>query len=167
MRCPDTLWRLRLDERVPFQYLTNAAHWRDMVLAVQPGVLIPRPETELLIDFASAAVQRRPELGARPWVDLGTGSGALALGAARAVAPRGHVWAVDLSDTAERVARHNAARLGLGHRVSVLQGSWADPLPEELRGSCGGVLSNPPYIARETLSGLQAEVTRCASLVCF
>ena len=167
MRCPDTLWRLRLDERVPFQYLTSAAHWRDMVLAVQPGVLIPRPETELLIDFASAAVQRRPELGARPWVDLGTGSGALALGAARAVAPRGHVWAVDLSDTAVRVARHNAARLGLEHRVSVLQGSWADPLPEELRGSCGGVLSNPPYIARETLSGLQAEVTRCASLVCF
>lgn len=72
-----------LQERVPFQYLLAAAHWRDLVLAVGPGILVPRPETELMIDLAAAALESNPAVGALPWADLGTGSGALAIAAAQ------------------------------------------------------------------------------------
>ena len=71
-----------MEERVPLSYLTGSAHWRDLVLAVGAGVLIPRPETELMVDLAAAAVARSPPLGCGPWLDLGTGSGALAVGLA-------------------------------------------------------------------------------------
>lgn len=67
---------------MPLAYLTHSAHWRDVVLAVGPGVLIPRPETELMLDLAAAALRARPQLGRGPWLDLGTGSGALAVGLA-------------------------------------------------------------------------------------
>ena len=87
VRCIQELWRQRLQERVPLQYLTATAHWRDLVLAVGPGTLIPRPETEQLVDLAAAAVRESPELAAGHWVDLGTGSGALALGLASVLAP--------------------------------------------------------------------------------
>lgn len=70
---------------MPLSYLTHSAHWRDMVLAVGPGALIPRPETELMVDLAVAAVEGRPELGLGHWLDLGTGSGALAVGLASAL----------------------------------------------------------------------------------
>jgi HemK-like putative methylase len=72
-----------LQERVPFQYLLAAAHWRDLVLAVGPGILVPRPETELMIDLAAAALESNPALVTLPWADLGTGSGALAIAAAQ------------------------------------------------------------------------------------
>jgi release factor glutamine methyltransferase len=62
-------------ERVPLQYLVGAAHWRDLVLAVGPGVLIPRPETELIIDFVEEELRGSPSLAAAPWADLGCGSG--------------------------------------------------------------------------------------------
>lgn len=65
------------------QYLTHTAHWRDMVLVVGPGVLIPRPETEQLIDLVLAAnIQQITDQG-HPWVDLGTGTGAIAIGLSR------------------------------------------------------------------------------------
>ena len=86
------LWRQRLQERVPLQYLTASAHWRDMVLAVGPGTLIPRPETEHLVDLAAAAVRDSPALSTGHWLDLGTGSGALALGLASVLAPSAQVW---------------------------------------------------------------------------
>lgn len=158
------LWKRRLEERVPLQYLTNSAHWRDMVLAVQRGVLIPRPETELMIDIAKEAVKKHPSLASTTWVDLGTGSGALALGLAREVT-KGAVKAVDLSPVAAATARFNVSRMGLVSRVQVFQGTWAGPLMPELQGRCGGVLSNPPYIATELLRGLQVEVSRSAAFV--
>ena len=67
-------------DRIPLQYLLGRTHWRDLILAVGPGCLIPRPETELLIDFAAEAMQQSPELIEAPWADLGTGSGAIAVG---------------------------------------------------------------------------------------
>lgn len=156
------LWRQRVQERVPLQYLTRAAHWRDMVLAVAPGVLIPRPETELLVDLALQAVRARPQLRSLPWADLGTGSGCLACGLARSLgAPR--VFAVDRATAPVAVARANADRLGVGERVTVLQGSWAEPLLQPdlgLASGCGGLVSNPPYIPTQDLAGLQAEVGR-------
>jgi release factor glutamine methyltransferase len=64
-----------VQERVPLQYLVGAAHWRDLVLAVGPGVLIPRPETEQLIDFVEEELVGSPSLAGAPWADLGCGSG--------------------------------------------------------------------------------------------
>lgn len=75
--------RARLQERVPFQYLLHTAHWADLVLAVGPGVLVPRPETEGLLSLAADALTATPQLAAAPWADLGTGSGAIAIGLAR------------------------------------------------------------------------------------
>jgi len=76
---------------VPLQYLTASAHWRDLVLAVGPGTLIPRPETEQLVDLAAAAVRKSPDLATGHWLDLGTGSGALALGLASVLDPSAQV----------------------------------------------------------------------------
>ena len=69
------LWQGRIDDRAPFQYITRAAHWRDVILAVGPGVLIPRPETEQMIDLVSSAIKINPVLASSPWADLGCGSG--------------------------------------------------------------------------------------------
>ena len=106
-------WRSRIEHRVPFQYLVAACHWRDFVVSVQPGVLIPRPETEQLVDLAAGAVKTNPILGRHVWADLGTGSGAIAIGLAGVVVPGGgRVVGVDVSDVAVEVARGNVRRCG-------------------------------------------------------
>jgi methylase of polypeptide subunit release factors len=71
-----------LQERVPFQYLISTAHWSKYILSVGPGVLIPRPETEIFEEFAEKAIAQQPNLAQLPWCDLGTGSGAIAIAAA-------------------------------------------------------------------------------------
>eukprot|EP00798_Chlamydomonas_sp_ICE-L_P025601 gene25601-11253_t len=76
------MWEQRLQERVPFQYLIASAHWLSFVLSVSPGVLIPRPETEIFVDFVTQALKQRPQLACCAWADLGTGSGAIAIAAA-------------------------------------------------------------------------------------
>ncbi len=68
-----------LQDRVPYQYLVSTAHWRTYTLSVAPGVLIPRPETEIFADYVSGALARHPQLAGLPWADLGTGSGAIAM----------------------------------------------------------------------------------------
>eukprot|EP00775_Hariotina_reticulata_P001556 gene1556-1896_t len=170
------LWQLRLHDRVPFQYLIHAAHWRDLVLSVGPGILIPRPETELIVDLAAAAVAYNPDLAVKPWADLGCGSGAVTIGLARMLQQQqlrrqkqqgagqapvtdACVWAVDLSPVGVAYATANAARCGVAGSVQACQGSWFEPL-QQLQGQLGGVLSNPPYIPHEEMAGLQAEVGR-------
>lgn len=150
------LWQRRLQERVPVQYLTGVAHWRHFLLKVTPAVLIPRPETELLIDLAVEAVK---SYGVNPkshWVDLGTGSGAIAIGLACALT-NARVYAVDCSSEALAVARLNAENLGFESRVNFYQGSWWEPL-EFLKGQVSGMVSNPPYIPSSTVLTLQPEV---------
>lgn len=92
-----------------------------------PGILIPRPETEIFPDLVDAQLQRDPTLAMAPWVDLGTGSGAIAISVAdvlRRRNPACAVYAVDLSSDAVRYARYNADRAGVGPNVQVAQGSW-------------------------------------------
>ena len=152
------LWQRRLHERVPVQYLTGVAHWRHFSLKVTPAVLIPRPETELLIDLAVEAVK---SYGVNPkshWVDLGTGSGAIAIGLACALT-NARVYAVDCSSEALAVARLNAENLGFGSRVNFYQGLWWEPLAF-LKGQVSGMVSNPPYIPSSTVLTLQPEVVR-------
>jgi release factor glutamine methyltransferase len=150
------LWQRRLHERVPVQYLTGVAHWRNFSLKVTPAVLIPRPETELLIDLAVEAVKSYGVNSKSHWVDLGTGSGAIAIGLACALT-NARVYAVDCSSEALAVARLNAEKLGFGSRVNFYQGLWWEPLAF-LKGQVSGMVSNPPYIPSSTVLTLQAEV---------
>lgn len=151
------LWQRRLTEQVPVQYLLGRTDWRDFTLTVAPGVLIPRPETELLIDLALAAF---PQAAHEPahWVDLGTGSGAIALALAKSFS-NDFIHAVDTSVTALNITQHNAQQLGLTKQVQFYQGDWLHPL-SHLKGELKGIISNPPYIPSAIVPTLQPEVAR-------
>ena len=125
--------------RVPLQHLTGRAHFRDLELEVGPGVFVPRPETELLVDLALRALagQERPVV-----VDLATGSGAIAL-AVKQECPAATVYAVELTDLAHAWAVRNRDRLGLD--VTVERGD-ARQAYSDLAGAVDVVTCNPPYI---------------------
>ncbi|MEB3339086.1 MAG: peptide chain release factor N(5)-glutamine methyltransferase [Leptolyngbyaceae bacterium] len=153
----EQLWQQRLQARVPVQYLIGRVHWRHFVLRVSPAVLIPRPETEILIDLAIAATQlQKPSLETSHWADLGTGSGAIALGLATAF-PDGLIHAVDTSTAALKIAQLNAQQLNLAEQIQFYQGSWLEPL-HHLKGRFSGIVSNPPYIPSALVPELQPEV---------
>lgn len=135
---------------VPLQYLTGEQQFFDLVLGVAPGVFVPRPETEVLVE---RALEVLPEAGIA--VDVGTGTGAVAL-AIRRFRPSASVWATDVSEDAVRVARANASRHGLG--IEVLHGDLLAPLPEDLRGRVDLVAANPPYVTREEYAELPVDV---------
>lgn len=122
---------------------------------MKEGVLIPRPETEELINLVS----RVEGFGEGVWADLGTGSGAIAIGIARMLGENGKVVAIDLSETAVEMARFNAGRYQLEDKLEIRQGSWFEPL-QDLQGKLSGLVSNPPYIPSFHISSLQAEVGR-------
>ncbi|EAY91507.1 hypothetical protein OsI_13142 [Oryza sativa Indica Group] len=149
----ESLWLRHVRDRRPFQYVVGNEHWRDLVVAVREGVLIPRPETEAVVDMV-AKVQG---FEAGWWADLGTGSGAIAVAVARMLGPEGRVFATDVSEVAIDVARLNVQRYGMQDKVEIRHGSWFEPL-EDLKGKLMGVISNPPYIPTEDLPGLQPEV---------
>ncbi|MBC6475354.1 MAG: peptide chain release factor N(5)-glutamine methyltransferase [Hormoscilla sp. GM102CHS1] len=151
------LWRQRLNGRMPVQYLTGVAPWRHFSLAVSPEVLIPRPETECLIDLAIASISSKRDLTWGNWADLGTGSGAIALGLA-SVFPDAIIHAVDCSANALKIAEKNAFNSGLAQRIRFYRGSWFEPLGE-LKGQLSGMVANPPYIPRKMIPQLQPEVT--------
>ncbi|MDV2991218.1 MAG: Release factor glutamine methyltransferase [Chroococcidiopsis sp. SAG 2025] len=154
----DRLWQKRLQERLPVQYIARTTPWRDFKLAVSPAVLIPRPETEILIDLAVEAVNKSSVTGLErgDWVDLGTGSGAIAIGLA-AVFPAAKVHAVDRSSSALVIAQSNAQNLGYGDRLKFYLGNWWEPLAF-LQGQVCGMVSNPPYIPSSLVPQLQPEV---------
>jgi release factor glutamine methyltransferase len=139
--------------RRPLQHLTGRqAFWRHEFV-VTPDVLIPRPETEVLVE---AALERLRSVDAPTVADVGTGSGCIALSLA-AERPDAAVYATEISPAALEVARHNAARLGLSGRVSFLEGDLMGPL-EGLRGRLDLVACNPPYVDPAALPGLAPEV---------
>lgn len=156
------LWQRRLQERLPVQYLAGETSWRRLSLRVGPGVLIPRPETECLIDLVLMAQQLKSDYQLHPpqehWADLGTGSGAIALGLAQAL-PSALIHAVDCSEHALAVARDNAQHLNLADRIQFYQGSWFAPL-EALKGQLDGIVANPPYIPSAMIPILQPEVAQ-------
>ena len=149
------LWQQRLQQRVPVQHLTGTAHWRHLHLKVSKNVLIPRPETELLIDLAIAAVSS-PSGDASLWADLGTGSGAISLALAAAFS-KATIHAVDCSEMALEIAWQNCQTYHLQDRIHLRLGQWCDPLLG-LESQFQGIVSNPPYIPTEILPTLQPEV---------
>ncbi|KAI4333297.1 hypothetical protein L6164_018127 [Bauhinia variegata] len=153
------LWKQRIEERRPFQYIVGCEHWRDLVLSVQEGVLIPRPETELIVDLVCDAVSKNEVLKGGIWADLGTGSGALAIGICKILGSGGRLIATDLSAAAVAVAAYNVQRYSLQDIIELREGSWFKPL-DDVEGKLAGLVSNPPYIPSTDISGLQAEVSR-------
>ncbi|WP_309224577.1 peptide chain release factor N(5)-glutamine methyltransferase [Halomicronema sp. CCY15110] len=154
-------WQARVSDRVPIQHLVGTVAWRDFTLQVSPAVLIPRPETELVIDLVMAWVAQRAQatpLRQGTWVDLGTGSGAIALGLAQAL-PQAKIVAVDVSAAALAIAQQNALNNSLSDRIQFLQGSWFEPLTV-WRGQLAGIVSNPPYIPTAVVSTLEPEVAQ-------
>jgi release factor glutamine methyltransferase len=154
-----THFHLMLDRRVagePLQYVLGRWPFRSLELLVDRRVLIPRPETEVL---AGHALDECDRLGAKVAVDLGTGSGALAL-TLLAERPRlVEVWATDVSDEALDVARANLAGLGSpATRGRLAAGCWFEALPDRLRGTVDLVVSNPPYVADDEAADLPADV---------
>jgi release factor glutamine methyltransferase len=125
---------------VPFAYLTGTRAFHGLELAVSADVLIPRPDTETLVD----AVLERLDDAPRTVADLGTGSGAIALALA-AARPAWRLIATDRSPAALAVARRNAVTLGLADRVAFHSGDWY----EALGGTppLDAIVSNPPYVA--------------------
>ncbi len=138
----------------PLQYVTGEVAFRHLIVKVRPGVLIPRPETEVLVGEVLSAIR---ELGAPLVADICTGSGCIALSLAQEH-EGARVWASDLSGAAVEVAAQNAERLGLADRISVHEGDLLDALPDELRGTLDAVVSNPPYIPSADVSDLPLEV---------
>ena len=148
----------------PLQYVLGRWGFRTLDLMVDRRVLIPRPETEQVVEIALRVLDELGDPGEpgdpHVAVDLGTGSGAIALSLA-AERPGLEVWATDSSADALAVATANLAGLG-GHaaaRVRTAQGDWWTALPQHLQGRVDLLVSNPPYIATAELAELDPTVT--------
>jgi release factor glutamine methyltransferase len=143
----------RREAREPLAYIVGHREFFSLELAVRPGVLIPRPETETVVEAALDFLSRRP---AATVLDIGTGSGAIAIAIAANV-PRARVVALDISKVSLEVAADNARRHRCGERIALVEGDCyaaldASAPPFDL------VVSNPPYIAAAEVATLTPEV---------
>ena len=142
----------RRAQHEPVQYiLGRAAFWRDEFV-VNPAVLIPRPDTEILIERVANHLR---SLKAPRLLDLGTGSGCIALSLLREL-PSAMATAVDVSEAALDVASENARRLDLASRIEFRLSRWFDAIPAA--ADLDAIVSNPPYVAQADESSLPAEV---------
>ena len=146
----ETLLRRRLSGE-PLAYIVGRREFYGLDLEVNKHVLIPRPETELVVDLALEHVGRKRSIPTV--VDVGTGSGAVILAIAAHI-ERADLWATDISSSALDVARGNAEHLDLRSRVTFVQGDLLDPIG----GPVDIIVSNPPYIPTGQIGSLQAEV---------
>lgn len=149
-------WLARRAAGQPVQYITGRAAFRSLDLGVGPGVLVPRPETEQLVEAVLAVLREELHRWPAPRIlDLGTGSGAIALALAREW-PTASVLATDASERALATARGNAEALGLAARIDFRRGDWFDPIGGDDRFEV--IVSNPPYIATGEAESLPADV---------
>ena len=136
--------------REPVAYIRGTQEFWGRDFLVTPDVLIPRPETELIVEAAIAIVKEQPDASI---ADVGTGSGCIAITLALEC-PGARVWATDISEEALVVARENASRLGVAERVSFVHGSYLAGVPQPLHL----IVTNPPYVAERDRTGLAPEV---------
>ena len=135
----------------PLQYVLGRWQFRELDLFVDDRVLIPRPETEILVGYALEECKSKKnqldEARSLNVADLGCGSGAIGLSIAREI-QEVSVWCTDVSEGAIAVTRANLAGLGMaGQKVSISQGSWFEALPQEMLEKFDVIISNPPYIS--------------------
>lgn len=138
----------------PLQYVTGEMPFRHLVIRVVPGVFIPRPETEILVDAALEAIKdlEQPLVG-----EVCTGSGCVAVSIAYEN-PGARVWTSDVSEPAVEAARRNALYAGVADRVQVFHGDLFSPYLHGLPGSLDLAVANPPYIPSTDMPGLPVEV---------
>jgi release factor glutamine methyltransferase len=149
-------WLRRRSRGEPVQYITGRAAFRDLDLAVGPAVLVPRPETEGLVEAVLTTLRDQLARWPAPRVlDLGTGSGAIALAIASEW-PTAVVTATDASTDALEVARGNAEALGLAARVRLIEGDWFGAIDADERFEV--VVANPPYLATGEWDALPDDV---------
>ncbi|MFT3782485.1 MAG: peptide chain release factor N(5)-glutamine methyltransferase [Nibricoccus sp.] len=141
----------RRSQREPLQYILGEAEWFGLKLKVDKRVLIPRPETELLAELVTQALPTAPSR----ILDLGTGSGALALGLAKHW-PDARAVAVDRSADALAVARENTVALAMGERVEFVESDWFSALPPEAKFDL--IVANPPYLTDAETQSAAPEV---------
>lgn len=148
----------RAAEHEPIAYLTGQAHFFDLELDIVAPVLIPRPDTETLVENVLRFVKHTPGFESPRIADLCTGSGCIALALAKHI-PLAHVAAVDLDPKAIALAKQNVQRLGLAERVAVLQGDLFEPLSQLVDpGPFHLIVSNPPYIPSAEIARLDRNV---------
>jgi release factor glutamine methyltransferase len=143
--------------REPLAYILGCREFYSLELEVTPDVLIPRPETEMLVHVALEALAQRSNASV---CDLGTGSGAIALAIA-VNAPAARLTAIDVSAEALAIARRNAVRLGFPARVRFRRADCFEPM--DGMGALGRfdlIVSNPPYIQEDQIAGLAPEISR-------
>ena len=141
----------RREAREPLAYILGHREFWSLEFTVRPGVLVPRPESELLVE---QALKSFPDRDAPLRVlDLGTGSGCLLL-AFLSERPNAHGLGIDISPAALNIAQENAAQLGLLQRAQFAVSNWLENVP----GAFDVILVNPPYIAEDALNDLQPEV---------
>jgi len=148
----------RRARREPVAYITGEKEFWSLALKVTPAVLIPRPETECLVEAALAFLSEDEGPHDRRILDLGTGSGAIILALA-AEKPHNTFIAVDQSALAIDIARQNAERHGMADRIRFLNGDWFDPVELE-EAAFDLIVSNPPYIRQNDLENLQPEIRK-------
>jgi release factor glutamine methyltransferase len=140
-------------EREPFAYISGRAQFFGLEMTVSRSVLIPRPETELLVEKA-IAVAEAADVPAPLIADIGTGCGAIAIALAVKM-PRARLYATDISRSALDVAELNCREHGVQDRVGLLEGDLAKPLP----GPVHMIVANLPYVTDDELPGLAPEVS--------
>ncbi len=152
----------RRGKRMPVAYIIGSKEFYSLELAVNPNVLIPRPETELLVDWVldylgSNGGRKRTNI-----VELGTGTGAIAVSVGYTALHKGQeglrIFATDISREALQIAQANVDKWQVGEVVQLYQGDLLQPLPRELAFQVDLVVSNPPYIASEEIRGLAPEI---------
>ena len=142
----------------PIAYITGVKEFWSLLFQVSPAVLIPRPDTERLVE---AAIEYLSDLVGMPTVkilELGVGSGAISVAIANELRA-GRFLATDRSWPAIRVARNNARRNGVDHYIHFLVGDWLSPLSIE-RGQFDMIVSNPPYVAKADIDSLSDDIRR-------
>ena len=150
----ESVWEDHLLRSCPIQYLCGITYWRDLRLKVTNKVLIPRPETELIVDIVFNIFKKKSEK--LFFAELGTGSGAISIALALAY-PFSHGLATDVDQDALKIATKNYINSSNQSNLKFYCGNWWSPL-ESYKGKLDLAISNPPYIPRDTYEKLPKEV---------
>ncbi len=150
----ESVWDYHLSNSYPIQYLCGITFWRDLKLKVTDKVLIPRPETELIVDIVFNIFQSKSEK--LFFAELGTGSGAISITLALAY-PLSNVVATDIDQDALEIANKNYINCSKQSNLKFYCGNWWSPL-KNFKGKLDLAISNPPYIPKETYEKLPKEV---------
>ncbi len=150
----ETYWEIHLESSTPIQYLSKISYWRDLKLEVSNKVLIPRPETELIIEIISGKFKNKEEK--ITFVDLGTGSGAIGIALAMAN-PNWNGFATDIDKNTIDIASRNFANNSNQTNLKFYNGNWWEPL-ENFKGKINLAIANPPYIPQVTYDKLPIDV---------